>query len=127
MTHTSEAALEWLETLPKKDRKLPKGFKTKWTNALRSGDYAKTKGELCKVEESGKVGYCCLGVAGRVLGNTNEQLDAAFLSEEHNKKQKVPALLIGANPVTKYLSDLNDDDKRKAGFVTIAKWIDKHL
>lgn len=125
---TSVKAREWLNTLPAKNRKLPVAFKRKWIEALRSGDYPRAKGELCKInEETGKIGYCCLGVAGRVLGNTIKQLNDACLGHEHNKKQKVPYVINGYNPVTRYLMILNDNDKRKAGFITISNWIEKYL
>lgn len=37
-------------------------IKTKWVEALRSGDYAQAKGRLVKVDGEGKKAYCCLGV-----------------------------------------------------------------
>ena len=36
----------------------------KWCDALRSGDYEQTKGELYN---ENKDSYCCLGVAAKVL------------------------------------------------------------
>lgn len=34
-----------------------------WVEALRSGEYAQGKYALTAVNEDGKMGYCCLGVA----------------------------------------------------------------
>ena len=41
----------------------------KWVNALRSGDYKQVKGSLQDFisEKSDETGYCCLGVACKVL------------------------------------------------------------
>jgi len=132
--YTSKQAREYLKTLPAKDRKLPKAFKRKWLEALRSGDYARTTGQLCKIEEkvSGetKVGYCCLGVAGVVLGcDTNKLGNHAVLNISHGVKQKVPKVLVSShdNKVVDYLVYLNDTTRRKAGFKTIANWVEKYL
>lgn len=38
-------------------------IRDEWVTALRSGEYAQTKGLLCALDNSDKpVGYCCLGV-----------------------------------------------------------------
>lgn len=37
-------------------------IKTKWLEALRSGDYKQAKGALVKQAEDGSKSYCCLGV-----------------------------------------------------------------
>ncbi|HEY6018324.1 MAG TPA: hypothetical protein VIY48_00030 [Candidatus Paceibacterota bacterium] len=37
-------------------------IKALWIAALKSGDYPKTAGRLARLDESGSVGYCCLGV-----------------------------------------------------------------
>jgi hypothetical protein len=42
-----------------------------WVAALRSGEYKQAKGHLCG-ERTG--GYCCLGVAGKLIGLTDDQL-----------------------------------------------------
>lgn len=42
-------------------------LKTKWVEALRSGDYAQTKGTL-KYQDVTSVSYCCLGVLCDVAG-----------------------------------------------------------
>ena len=34
----------------------------KWVDALRSGEFEQTKGQLGRVEEDGSRSYCCLGV-----------------------------------------------------------------
>ena len=50
----------------------------KWLAALRSGEYNQATGSLIKVSGEGDElvckGYCCLGVAGKVLGLTDRQL-----------------------------------------------------
>lgn len=44
-------------------------IKKKWVEALRSGEYEQTEGQLRVDDEKGKpVGYCCLGVLCEVMG-----------------------------------------------------------
>lgn len=45
------------------EKKLPVEFKTKWVEALRSGEYQQTKEYL-----HSEGGYCCLGVACELTG-----------------------------------------------------------
>lgn len=48
--------------------KIPKKDMKKWIAALRSGKYKQAKGEL-----QNEKGYCCLGVACKVLISENKQ------------------------------------------------------
>jgi hypothetical protein len=46
-----------------------------WLKALRSGEYAQTTKVLCNKDPGlGEVGYCCLGVAGKLIGLSDEEL-----------------------------------------------------
>jgi hypothetical protein len=45
-----------------------------WVEALRSGKYAQTRGELCRIRDDGSPSYCCLGVAGSLLGIADEAM-----------------------------------------------------
>lgn len=68
-----------------------------WLDALRSGEYQQGYGRLANIDETGSVGYCCLGVACEVaikdgldllrdvgLRNINYGLayDSGYLPEE---------------------------------------------
>lgn len=50
----------------KSDSKMPKQLKTKWVQALRSGEFKKTVGALERKESGAYVGNCCLGVLCRI-------------------------------------------------------------
>ncbi len=110
--------------------KLSKAFKKKWLNALTSGKYTGTTGNLCKVsknDESKALGYCCLGVAGHMQGIPNTALRPhMFLNEKciSYAKKPIPDILIGNNRLTEHLAGMNDN---KQGFKRIAQWIDKYL
>lgn len=50
---------------------MDKKLKAKWVKALRSGRY---KQGQCNLYQSQKRLYCCLGVLGRVMGKSTEEL-----------------------------------------------------
>lgn len=106
--------------------KLPKAFKRKWLEALRSGKYKQhTEGALY---EEGR--YCCLGVAGSLCGITDSKLENhGFLQQpELSSRQvrKIPKAIRGdaADSAPGVLSLMND---RGASFKQIANWIEKNL
>jgi hypothetical protein len=113
----------------KKEWKLPKVFKKKWLAALRSGDYAGAKSTLCKIEKEGeKVGYCCLGLAGAIVGIPDDRLSKGGMLTDNIIKgfeNKIPLGLTGDNLVTTHLVNMNDG--QKAGFKKIANWVEKFL
>lgn len=116
--------------------KLPPRFKERWLEALRSGDYPKTTGKLCRSDYDDTsngtypVGFCCLGVAGRIQGIPENQLsDYGFLDEPiieiaNKRKKQIPRVLQETNPVTEYLATLNDESPT---FKKVIRWIDKNL
>lgn len=112
-------------------KKLPKVFKKKWLEALRSGDYKQGDGMLfC----DGK--YCCLGVADKVCGYSPGK-EAGILSEHIG----TPEMLRMDGDVKGWLMSMNDgvrigscnqphddiDYGRKYSFKQIANWIEKNL
>lgn len=52
-------------------QKMNPDVKAKWLTALRSGEYAQTKGALERIEETanGPVGFCCLGVLCKIAAD----------------------------------------------------------
>ena len=54
--------------------RLPKEFTEKWLKALRSGEYKQAQNILC----SSSGGYCCLGVAAKVVGHDDESLERRY-------------------------------------------------
>jgi len=110
--------------------KLPKAFKKKWVEALRSGKYRKTKHTLY---ENGA--YCVLGVAARVAGYKPSELtgEADLVSMD----ERVPDFLKNpSNPEWSTLIDMNDGgycnnkDRSKIkpmGFKRLADYIERNL
>lgn len=115
-----------------KDVKLPKAFKNKWIKALRSGDYQQCGGKLYNGE-----GYCCLGVACKILHPKIKLEGKGVISKKElgnsYKNIKVPKLLHGygnmnnveGNLVVNKLAGMNDSGKYS--FKRIATWIEKNL
>jgi len=109
------------------DVRLPKSFKNKWIKALRSGEYEQDRGHLQTND-----GYCCLGVACRIM-HPKMNLNFGDISEYNFGKKKlenikVPKLLktySEKNPVTEILINLNDE--KNYSFKKIATWIEKNL
>ena len=52
-----------------------------WIKALRSGEYKQTNSQLVYKQLDGEVGYCCLGVYGRLNGGT-EDLNQGWMTFE---------------------------------------------
>ena len=121
------------KTGKKKDVRLPKTFKEKWLKALRSGDFKQTESALF---DGNTGGYCCLGVACRIMHPKINLINKTFITQEDfNKKLyrlKVPSLLKGTasvaqseyNEVVDILSKMNDSART---FKQIAAWIEKKL
>jgi len=110
-------------------RKLPSKFKAKWLKALRSGDYKQTKGELVS---DGR--YCCLGVACKVAGFSDDYicLDSTMMSLRGNESKGLR--VTNSIPRTLYEFDSHTDvklmgmnDSEGKSFKEIAKWIEENL
>jgi hypothetical protein len=79
---------------------IPEGYQKKelpyfkeWTEALDSGEYAQTSGELCETYsyvEGNKTCYCCLGVLSKIQGRLTEdnsdgsELDSTYYLSYQN-------------------------------------------
>jgi hypothetical protein len=118
-------------------KKLPKKFKEKWIAALRSGEYKQGDGMLY---DSASNSYCCLGVAGVILGIPESSMEARASIYEELSRRTPKALLtidnrVGENLTQDYLMANNDGTfchamnrayKRKT-FKQIANLIEKYL
>ena len=105
--------------------KLPLKFKSKWISALRSGEYEQTKGTLCKISE-GNTSYCCLGVAGRIAGNTVNSMRNYNVLDHAGVFRGIPNILKGFHtPTIMKLTIINDDEGKS--FKQIAIWIEKNM
>lgn len=129
---------EILKIKPEAEIKLPEGFKTKWIEALESGNYSQTNGLLYRpIENSnGPMGFCCLGVAANVceigLNRLNNQPMPNDLPQRF--KNRLPKVLFtpeGAQ-IQEQLAKFNDGVlvegyTKKYNFLQIARWIQKYL
>lgn len=115
--------------------KLPKAFKRKWLEALRSGKYKQGAGYLHTINDDGQDTYCCLGVAGAVCGISTEKMRGVKLFNPNklglhlSRRQcdRIPKALRGGlndNPLVHELIIMNDEGKT---FKHIANWIEKNL
>lgn len=103
-----------------KNYQLPKEFATMWVDALRSGDYKQGQNYLYN---NGK--YCCLGVAGCILGVSKASLI-------NNKESRLFASVFPDNfttdPMTYSLQSefikMNDSG---CSFPEIADWIEANV
>lgn len=111
---------------------LPAQFRKDWIAALRSGKYRQTHEYLAH-----KSGYCCMGVAGRVLGIKRvSMLQSGLLSTTIDPKVcKIPPLddhtdflaeTKSGGPATfiELLTDMNDHYGWK--FPQIADWLERN-
>lgn len=127
-------------------------IKTKWIDALRSGDYKQAHGVLGYKYEDGRVENCCLGVlcdlavqAGVIEGPGLEEGDYGTLYYEHQSEVLPDAVMDWAelgesyNPLvplknqpeeTTSLAELNDGEgyaDHEHSFDEIADIIEEHL
>ncbi len=114
-----------------KKKKLPIAFKKAWVKALRSGKYNQAVGSLREMmDDDGKIGHCCLGVACEVVGaRINMAKSPGFIDNWRAIKgiSKVPSILRGTgseNDVVDTLAGMNDSGKT---FKEIAIYINKNL
>lgn len=130
--------------------KLPKGFRTKWVKALRSGKYLQAKGGLYEAIDPSDdaidpvYGFCCLGVACMIQGaNSYDLSDNGVIGSSLNRSLdlRIPKVLVindddgeeEMTPLIKKLIAMNDGAVmngkaiRKQSFKQIANWIEYNL
>lgn len=104
--------------------KLDPVFKAQWIAALRSGEYKQGKHRLFK-----DGAYCCLGVACKVSGLSDDDLkDYVYTGIiDVNHPGVLPQVLVKTflNDVPHKLADMND--KGDKSFSQIADWIEANL
>lgn len=104
---------------------LPKEFKDKWLEALRSNRYM--KGSLVfYTDEEGPDRYCILGVAGLLCGYTKEELKghSVFGKNSCIIKRNLPKELIGQTYLVRRLTKMNDSGYT---FNYIADYIERNV
>jgi hypothetical protein len=105
----------------------------KWVTALRSGQYRKTTGKLCRVSKNGNKSWCCLGVLtdlyNKEYRHPQAHVSGGFLSstvENWSGMCSWDGKLRYNNDVGASLSKLNDCKKSKRSFKRIADIIEKN-
>jgi hypothetical protein len=110
-------------------KKLPKAFKKKWVNALRSGNFQQGAGNLYDSDDNT---YCCLGVAGAICGIPKAKLngvgflDTVSTVKKLAEKNKIPTILINSedDALPTHLAEMNDGLN---SFKKIAAYIERYL
>lgn len=119
--------------------KLPKVFKRKWVEALRSGEYKQGRSSLKQKSGDESYKYCCLGVAAEIAGckfKMGYDGGGAFIQGKITQSglinpkpvtgyTKIPKLLHGSEGVASKLANFNDQSKWS--FKKIATWVEKNL
>lgn len=102
------------------EKKLDPEFKKKWVEALRSGEYKQNRNcSMVGCDSQYNPTYCCLAVAGKVVGMTDAQV--------RNGYDNMPDPVINggfSNPIAVKLIDMNDGGY---GFNQIAAYIEANL
>jgi hypothetical protein len=103
-----------------------------WVAALRSGQYRKTTGKLCKIAKNGNKGWCCLGVLTDLYNREYKKNQAhvgggllSFTVENWSGMCSMDGKLRYNKNVTS-LSRLNDCKKNKRSFSRMANIIEKN-
>jgi hypothetical protein len=107
-------------------------LKTKWTAALRSGDYSQTSGLLTRLDLNGNViGHCCLGVLCEIAGLESESRDGyrRYNYGDSDSAGTIPfdfssSIGIDSSDETVLIA-MNDNDGYT--FLQIADWIEQNL
>lgn len=118
---------------------LPREFAEKWVAALRSGKYRQGSQKLGNSEK----GYCCLGVAAKVCGSTDDMLSngndvACYLKigGDYGAKltrkifDQIPKELRGEEDKLKenlVAKLINLNDNKHYSFPEIADWIEENV
>lgn len=116
-----------MEATAEKKFRLPKEFAEKWIAALRSGKYKQTQSMLCRNAGDDTYSYCCLGIAGKICGYTDELMngDSVLNGRRYTKvPQELQSIEFNPKLVCKVAGGMNDKGK---SFEEIADWIEQNV
>ena len=102
--------------------RLPEKFRENWIKALKSDKYEQTQGALCEISDANS-SYCALGVACKVLGYADEDLDGILGFSSETKWSDIPNNLKDRDALTGIIVEMNDDECFE--FSAIADWIEQ--
>lgn len=117
--------------------KLKPSFKAKWIAALRSGEYARGCGFLCRTGKKYDY-FCCLGVACDIVApgewHGSGVSDECLRTREDYTRRPPPSMdkeffVKGSSEVQRYetLMELAGRNDSNWSFNRIATWIEKNL
>lgn len=95
-------------------------LKTKWTTALRSGEFKQAYGRL---KDTNRKAYCCLGVLA-IISNPKTRFPSNENDSDNDPYPPIDAM-IGGIDVRRKLTDMNDE--KGCSFAEIADYIEKTL
>lgn len=103
--------------------KFTQEFKDKWIAALRSGDY-----KQCKMNLYDGVGFCCIGVAGKVCGMSEAELyNQEWIWDGMAGSRRVPSIIVGSDSDSNTIECLSSMNDAGTSFNTIADWIEENM
>ncbi len=98
---------------------LPKAFRKSWLDALESGKYKQGKKMLYNNNT-----FCCLGVAGALLGVEKDELQGNNFPNDTDSYKLFPKCLLGSS-LSSYAGKLATMNDNGTSFKEIAKYIRK--
>ena len=102
--------------------RLPEKFRENWIKALKSDKYEQTQGALCEISDANS-SYCALGVACKVLGYADEDLDGVLGFSSEDMWNEIPMNLKDRDELCGMIVEMNDDEC--LDFNKIADWIEQ--
>lgn len=108
--------------------KMDPELKSKWVEALRSGEYRQGRKSHLKDEFGG---YCCIGVLGKISGISDDDMIKSYsILENHDPEKYVEYCDSQGEELDATLWGMNDGVaplNRRKSFVEIADWIEENL
>lgn len=116
-------------------------IKTRWIEALRSGEYKQARTKLKKIKSGGKESFCCLGVLCDLYAQDNPKKIGwnKRIVDPDNKRNKIDAFSREVNygglpnfvrdwsGITWEHDSLIMNDEYQYNFKQIADWIEESL
>lgn len=97
-------------------------LKQQWIKALESGDYKKGKERLYS-----KDGYCCLGVLGKILGLTIDNIGCQFAGDESISTEVIHYPSLNKHLNKKHYTDLTTLNDLNDTFEPVIEYIKEHI
>ena len=111
---------------------MDKKLKKRWLEALRSGDYAKGEGALCKISRdpaAAEAAYCCLGVLYEIVNGEDAWVMPRhdYLSLCHLKTRRGDTGTYGTRLLGEHITHLISINDSSATFKPVIEYIESNL